>query len=295
MLSHSFFIFALLFASGKTNTVSPKINKIIRLAFGVSKSTYVPLKGSRYIQDGHIIGRTKTNISPVSYNPKYEEVVCSLGGWVGKSYEKKETELILFTHSEQRLAVFGFRGTEATNIIDWKKNFKMNLVEASIGSTTFRIHEGFRDRYLDIAPWFEDQYRAIPQDYKIIITGHSLGGALATIAAAYASGKLKRDPDAVITFASPLVGGEDFHEYYRGIVGCDRTLRIAAKYDAFTKLPLDKRYSHVCNALEVNGLSGWLSKWNVVNNHSLYKGYKLGLERKFSDNEINFGCDKVLS
>ena len=295
MFRHSFFILTLLFVSGKTNTVSP-INKIIRLAFGVSKATYLPLEGSRYIQNGHIIGRTKTNILPW-YDPSKEQVVCSVGGWVAKSYEKKETELILFTHLEQKLAVFGFRGTETTNLKDWEKNFQMNLAEASIGSTTFRIHQGFRDRYQNIASWFEAEYQAIPHDYTIMITGHSLGGALATISAVYASGKLNRRPDAVITFASPKVGEQDFHGYYVRMVGCDRTLRITVKGDFFTTVPKDKRYTHVCNALEVDGgQSGWfVSILHIAKNHSLYKGYKVGLARKFSNvNEINFGCDKLL-
>ena len=160
MFRQSFFIFALLFVSA-TSTVFP-LKKIIRLAFGVSKSTYLPLEGRRYIQDGQIIGRPKPNLLPW-YDPSKEEIVCSVGGWKGKSYEKDDTELLLFTHPEQKLAVIGFRGTESTNLVDWIKNFKMVPVEARIDSTTFKIHKGFSERYQDISSWFETEYVAIPE------------------------------------------------------------------------------------------------------------------------------------
>ena len=291
MFRESLFIVALLFASGKTNTISP-ITKMIRLAVGASKSAYLPLDG-RYIQNGHIFGIKKPGSSQ---DGSKEEVVCCVGGWVGKSYENEDTELILLTHTEQRLAVFGFRGTESTNFVDWQKNFQMNLVEGSVGAAVFKVHQGFRDRYLSIASWFEAEYKDIPADYTIMITGHSLGAALATIAPAYASGKLNRRPDAVITFASPKVGDQDFKDYYAKVVGCDRTLRIATKDDIFTTAPFDGRYIHVCNALEINGHVGFLSNLNMARTHSLFDGYKTGLERKFPNvDEINFGCDKQLN
>ena len=291
MFRDSFFIFALLFVSGQAGTVS-SMNKVIKLAFGVSKSAYLPVGEDRYIQDGQIIGPKKSELSP-RHDRNNEEVVCNLRGWVEKSYEKDETEIVLFKHTKQKLAVFGFRGTEPTNLKDWKKNFQMSLAKASIGSTSFKIHQGFRDRYMTIASWFEAEYQDIQADYTIMITGHSLGGALATIAAAYASGKLNRRPD-VITFASPKVGDQDFHDYYTKVVGCGRTLRIATIGDLVTKLPLSKDYTHVCNALDVNGKTGWLSILNIAKTHSLYNGYRIGLERKFSNvNEIDFGCDKL--
>ena len=289
MFRDSLFIFLLLFVSGKTNTVSP-IKKNIRLAFGVSKSAYLPLEGTRYIQHGQIIAPKKPELK--FHDRSNEEVVCSVGGWVGEGYEKDETEVLLFIHDEKKLAVFGFRGTEPTNLKDWGKNLQINLAKGRIGSKTFRLHQGFRDRYLSIASWFEAKYKTV-SDYTILITGHSLGGALTTIAAAYASGKLNRRPDAVITFASPKVGNQDFQDYYTRVVGCDRTLRIATKGDIVTKVPFSKDYTHVCNVLVVNANTGWWSGLNLLKIHSLYQGYRIGLQRKFSNvQEINFACDK---
>ena len=292
MFRYTLCAFFLLFATGKTVPIS-SVSQVIKLAFGVSKATYMPFSGSRYIKNGEIVGRTSSGLG-------YDKgkVVCQLKDWVASAYEKDNTELILFKHSGQKLAVFGFRGTEPTNIGDWKKNFDMELADGSIGSRKFKIHKGFRDRYLTIAAWFEERYRALGEDYRIVITGHSLGGALATIAAAYAGGKLQRPPDAVITFASPKVGDTDFVDYYKKTVSCGRTLRITAKFDVFTKVPSGKGYTNVCNALEVDGRksNSWWASLNFLHNHSLYKGYTIGLGKKFSHfSEADFGCDHELS
>lgn len=193
------------------------------------------------------------------------------------------------------MAVLGFRGTESSNLVDWQKNFKVKLVDTRIGSKSVKLHEGFGDRYQDISAWFERNYRDIPRDYTIMLTGHSLGGALAIVAAAYAGHRLRRRPDSVITFASPFVGDEAFRKYYTEMVGCDRTLRITNKGDIITSVAFDQRYTHVCKALHLNGHSGWLSVLNPLKSHSLYAGYDQGLAKKFANvNEINFGCDKLI-
>ena len=70
----------------------------------------------------------------------------------------------------------------------------MRPLQSTIGKTTFTTHKSFRERYGYIASWFEAEYRNVPEDYTIVLTGHSLGGTEATIAAVFAAGKLKRLP-----------------------------------------------------------------------------------------------------
>ena len=265
-----FLIFALLFCSATTSTITP-LQKIIKLTVGASQAAYLPLANNRWLQNGHII-ENPTSLQPlVGYKPDKDKISCSVGGWKGKSHSTRDTELFLFMHPEQKLAVFGFRGTEPTNAYDWLQNFKMTHTQVNIGSTSVHIHKGFSARYLDISPWFEAEYQAIPRDYKILITGHSLGGALATLAGAYASAKLKRLPDAVVPYASPLVGQRDFRDLYHNTVGCDRTLRITTKDDFITTVPpMRLRYMHVCSALEVDGHTSPLGKFDLISTHDIY-------------------------
>ena len=138
------------------------------------------------------------------------ERACNVGGWTAMGFIRDDTEVLLLKHSRQKLAVFGFRGTEGFNLNDWLKNFKVVQTPAKVFRNMFKLYSGFNDRFEDISKWFRDQYKRIPNDYTIVLTDHSLNGAMATIAGAFAGGILRKVPDVVITFASPLVGNSAF-------------------------------------------------------------------------------------
>lgn len=129
--------------------------------------------------------------------------------------------------------------------------------------------------------------------YSIVLTGHSLGGAEATVAAVFVAERLNRRPDAVVTFGSPYPGLLSLKKYYTKVVGCDRTVRITAKCDPFTRVPMTiPGYLHTCDAVEVNGRTGF----SFINAHILYQGYERGIRKKYTNmNEVNLGCDQILS
>lgn len=289
MLRYSVVIFALLLFSGasgwwfRRKPARPKrpvnsVSKFIKLALSVSKATYLPFPTKRFIKQGYI-------------QETGNRRACSIGNWVAKGFKKRDTEVLVFKNHQQRLAVFGFRGTTTFN--DWLKNFNIFLVRVRINRNRFRIHKGFRNRYFDIASWFKVEYQSIPRSYKIIITGHSLGGAMATVASTFASGFYHRRPDAVITFASPRVGNNDFRNYYDRTVGCKNTLRITAKFDAIPFTPgRILGYRDTCDAHKV---SSGVYPFNPIKNHGLYTGYERGLKRKYGNfmNSVNTGCDRT--
>ena len=129
--------------------------------------------------------------------------------------------------------------------------------------------------------------------YSIILTGHSLGAAEATVAAAFVAERLNRRPDAVVNFGSPYPGLLSLKKYYNKAVGCDRSVRMTAKGDSFTKVSITvPGYTHVCDEIEVDGRTGR----NFIMAHLLYEGYEKGIKNKYANiNEINFGCDQMLS
>ena len=94
-----------------------------------------------------------------------------------------------------------FRGT--VSIDDWLTNAQISQIRHSYGS----VHKGFDDLYCQMS---RTARTAVGSAYlsgkKLIISGHSLGGALATLAA--------RDfltyPITLYTFASPRVGDMRF-------------------------------------------------------------------------------------
>ncbi|XP_046846891.1 senescence-associated carboxylesterase 101-like [Xenia sp. Carnegie-2017] len=222
----------------------------------------MPIPGKRYLQNTTIM-ENPTTVLPrrifgfILLNPKYDSTydraACKIRRWETIYHQIETTEIFLFVHKEQKIAVFGFRGTEALNIRDWIQNLNIFPIQKNINGSAFKIHKGFMERYLSISSWFENQYLNIPKNFTIIITGYSLGGSMAQIAAIFAAGKLNKKPDAVVTFGSPLVGDDSFKSYFSTVVGCDRTLRFVAKRDLFTQIPAFLGYKHPCLEMKVDG------------------------------------------
>ncbi|MBF0284391.1 MAG: lipase family protein [Magnetococcales bacterium] len=131
--------------------------------------------------------------------------------------------------------VLSFRGTEA-KLKDWETDFQAAFVPGPEG----RVHRGF-NRALEIVwpqvlnlltpLWNQDRARSY------WITGHSLGGALATLAAArlrFIEGD--RPMHGVYTFGSPRVGDKNFGEAYnRQLMG--RTFRFVNNNDIVPRVP----------------------------------------------------------
>ena len=106
-----------------------------------------------------------------------------------------------------KFLVLAFRGTEANSTKDIKADATAKLTRYKTGG---RVHKGFMDAFEHVEFEIQDklQQYAKYQKYPLYITGHSLGGALATIA----SRRLQHQGGiaAVYTFGSPRVGDEDW-------------------------------------------------------------------------------------
>lgn len=101
-------------------------------------------------------------------------------------------------------AVLVFRGTSGFE--GWFSN--LNALQ-SPWSEGGMVHTGFRN---DFSKLWEDIGSALSErNLPVFYTGHSLGGAFATLAAS------KRKPDAVYTFGSPRVGDAVFAESVKDI------------------------------------------------------------------------------
>ncbi|MFC1585665.1 hypothetical protein ACFL5V_08975, partial [Fibrobacterota bacterium] len=76
-----------------------------------------------------------------------------------------------------------------------------------------QIHRGFCDCYQAVFKELDRFVRDQPDDKKFIVTGHSLGGAIATLIAAYIRHN-KTDKVMLYTFGSPRVGDSEFVDHF---------------------------------------------------------------------------------
>merc|ERR1712187_103132 len=67
---------------------------------------------------------------------------------------------------------------------------------------------------------------AVPYSWKLVFAGHSLGGALATMAATIAEIQgWQRRPDALVTFGAPRIGEQNLSTWWEERGLCNRVLR----------------------------------------------------------------------
>ncbi len=96
----------------------------------------------------------------------------------------------------------------------------------------------------DVEDWLAEVFEAGEAD-KIVYAGHSLGGAMAQIAAfdhARIGDAIGKDRDiriehiaAVVTFGAPAVGSTEFANVYRGLLG-DRTVLLESSGDLVPRI-----------------------------------------------------------
>lgn len=98
------------------------------------------------------------------------------------------------------IAITAFRGTEGDDPTDLFADVKFRTVEWDGAG---KVNEGFRDEFTEF-PEVRNRTTLIPAGTRALFTGHSLGGALATLAATLYG------PDHLYTFGSPRVGDGDF-------------------------------------------------------------------------------------
>jgi triacylglycerol lipase len=126
--------------------------------------------------------------------------------------------------------IVAFSGTDPLKIEDWITDFTPQR-------TVSDLHKGFEDAVTTVWPLVEAAIKNRPADQKqLFFTGHSLGGALATIAAARAALDPETVATAVYTFGGPRVGGSAFSDDYTPMLG-DRTYRLVHGGDIVPTVP----------------------------------------------------------
>jgi hypothetical protein len=134
---------------------------------------------------------------------------------------------------KNKLAVLSFRGTDKDDASDLSDDFNALPQPWPAGGN---VHSGFARALLDVWQGVDAALHQI-SDYKLLFTGHSLGAAMATLAAS-----LER-PKALYTIGSPRVGDQAFVDKLQGLDNhryvdcCDLVTRVPPEVFGYAHIP----------------------------------------------------------
>jgi len=138
----------------------------------------------------------------------------------------------------KKLAVVAFRGTDKDDPSDLLDDVDVPLVNWSTGGKVF---DGWKDALGEVQGKLLPAIQ--PINYKLLITGHSLGAAMATLLASL------KTPTALYTIGSPRVGDAAFVASLGGVPNC----RYVDCCDVVTELPPEVLgYTHLGSMLYID-------------------------------------------
>ncbi|MGK7923766.1 MAG: hypothetical protein AB4290_00685 [Spirulina sp.] len=170
--------------------------------------------------------------------------------------------------SNKHCILIAFRGSSNPfdSLGDWRKNLDAKSAPESIVGQG-KIHNGFQDYFSQMSKTILDIVLPLLKQYEqnsnlpfVLITGHSLGGALATLTAIYlksywlglAANKNKKPNDLPLiihTFGSPRIGDKTFATEFNDVIGYKNpnlanysSLRFVAKKDPVPTVPVNNSY-----------------------------------------------------
>lgn len=193
--------------------------------------------------------------------PTIQPAVTELGLNKFEFLSRRDTEG--YIAANETMIIVAFRGTEPTHLRDLLADAQFHKVQGPLG----QVHRGFlhafelvKDDMVNAILRFRDKTR--PQ--SLWCTGHSLGGALAVVAAASLSvGGHK--VNGLYTFGQPRVGDETFaNECVRRLTG--QHYRFVNNNDTVTRVPpREFAYAHAGEVryIDTDGqIQSDISFWN---------------------------------
>jgi len=168
--------------------------------------------------------------------------------------DKTDTQVVVVELPDCRIVAF--RGTANLRDFITDAQFWRTPVPTS-DSSQCEIHAGFFEAYASIIEELATYLRGLPE-LPLFITGHSLGGAEAVLAAL----ELKRRKFPIVqvyTFGQPRVGNGVFKRLYEAALG-QATFRVVHEEDIVARIPHLPRftdpYRHAATEVLISSVTG---------------------------------------
>jgi triacylglycerol lipase len=230
-------------------------------------------------------------LSMIAYLPEpgATSAAASIGFDSLRFFDRDGSQAYMFENELD--VVVAFRGTEPNEWNDIKADAN---AFAAVVETIGRVHRGFKREVDDLWPQLEQALTA--NEKPLWFTGHSLGGAMATICAGQCKlSEIKSSPEGLITFGSPRVGDKRYINYcqivhFRWVNNNDIVARVPPPWLG---------YRHGGKEIYLNAygkirkLSGWQrakDRWR-----GFVKSLRLGRIDHFSDHSMTCYIEHILN
>ncbi|XP_052206614.1 lipase-like isoform X3 [Diospyros lotus] len=142
--------------------------------------------------------------------------------------------------------VIAFRGTQERSLQNWIEDLYWKQLDLNYpGMPNAMVHHGFYSSYHNttIRPGIVNAVKQAKEMYgeiNVMVTGHSMGGAMAAFCGLDLMVNIEAKNVHVVTFGQPRIGNAAFASYYSQLV--PNTVRVTNDHDIVPHLP--PYYSH---------------------------------------------------
>eukprot|EP00751_Fragilariopsis_kerguelensis_P018901 CAMPEP_0170844316 /NCGR_PEP_ID=MMETSP0734-20130129/6805_1 /TAXON_ID=186038 /ORGANISM="Fragilariopsis kerguelensis, Strain L26-C5" /LENGTH=347 /DNA_ID=CAMNT_0011212701 /DNA_START=236 /DNA_END=1279 /DNA_ORIENTATION=- len=229
-------------------TEKEKVRKeIVAFKFIRQESMYDKLK---FVYDGSNTKTAYVAEDLADLRDSFDADIIEFDDKFGSMGLKSTLVFSIIVNRSSKQIILVFRGTFGTTKLSKLKNLLVDLrffqhrpkILNKITDRNVKLHNDETDQLQQIINILKEVYKYDTEnrcykDYELVVTGHSLGGALAQLCSYMLAGLPEMDfipkPIKAVTFASPVVGNEEFFKSYQDLekAGKIRHLRVSNNKD----------------------------------------------------------------
>jgi len=166
------------------------------------------------------------------------------GNTLVKTFSNAENDIkgFIATDEKKQEIVIAFHGSETS--MDFWDGDKANMAEFTIPDVTppegVLVHSGFHNAWLSVASNVTSQIKTTLEEnpgFSIVTTGHSLGGACASLAGITFKNTFSTSIVRIYTYGQPRTGNSEYAQWVNSGISSDNLFRSVNTVDPVPHLP----------------------------------------------------------